>query len=387
MMSSVQDVQRGRASMFISIRRAPSRLGSVLGELLADPQFEAAHIARICRVYRVAMPLYAVMTLATAGIRVRTDPIMALTWFLQTLTALGVYVGLLLRPKRADHVTRIGFCLLFVEMLARIPRAVVASGLRDVDLHAVTVGLVLTLLVAQTLFVPRAARRVSLICAGLVFAIITASFLWVAHPTLDHAWTALRLMAATAALVALANFVNDSARQYGRLWEEHRLMQTLALCDALTDLPNRRACEMTLRREMARSVREDKPLSVFLLDVDHFKAINDHFGHEAGDRVLVGIAQVLRDKLRASDAPARWGGDEFVAVLPATGLVQAQLVAERIRRAVTESELGAGSSPITITLGVTQLSGATDDIASLLARADRNLYQAKRDGRNCSVAA
>jgi two-component system cell cycle response regulator len=227
---------------------------------------------------------------------------------------------------------------------------------------------------------------VSLICASLVFAIIVASLVWVGRPTLDNALTALRLMAATAALVALVNFVNDTARQYGRLWEEHRLMQTLALCDALTDLPNRRACEMTLRREMARSKREGKPLSVVLLDVDHFKAINDRFGHEAGDRVLVGIAQVLRDNLRASDAPARWAGDEFVAVLPTTGLAQAQLVAERIRRAVTESGMGAGPSQITITLGITQLS-VGEDIASLLARADRNLYQAKRDGRNCSVAA
>jgi diguanylate cyclase (GGDEF)-like protein len=125
---------------------------------------------------------------------------------------------------------------------------------------------------------------------------------------------------------------------------------------------------------------------VVLLDVDHFKAINDRFGHEAGDRVLVGIAQVLRDNLRASDAPARWAGDEFVAVLPSTGLAQAQLVAERIRRAVTEAKIAPGPSQVTVTLGVAQLS-VDEDIAALLARADRNLYQAKHDGRNCSVAA
>jgi diguanylate cyclase (GGDEF)-like protein len=367
------------------VRRSPTWLRGVLGELVADPRFEAAHVARIYRVYRVAMPLYAVMALATAGIRFRNDPIMALAWLAQTLTALGTYVALLLRPKRADHVMRIGFCLLFAGMLARIPRGLIASGLREVDTHALTVGLVLTLLVAQTLFVPRAARYVSVICASLVFAVITASFLLVEHPTLNHALTALRLMAAIATLVALVNFVNETARQYGRLWEEHRLMQTLALCDPLTELPNRRACEMTLRREVARSTREGKALSVILLDVDHFKTVNDRFGHEAGDRLLVRIAQVLRDSLRASDAPARWAGDEFVAVLPSTSLAQAQLVAERIRRAVTESELGP--SPITITLGITQLSAGADDILSLLARADRNLYQAKRDGRNCAVAA
>jgi diguanylate cyclase (GGDEF)-like protein len=369
------------------LRRSPFWLRRALLEILTDPQFEPAHVARICRVYRVAMPLYALMTLATAAIRLRTDTIMAVMWSLQTCTAAGVYVGLLLRPSRADHVMRVGFCLLFVGMLARVPHALIASGLRDVDLHATTVALVLTLLVAQTLFAPRAARLVSVTCASFVFVIIACSFVYIDQPTLDHVLTALRLLASVAALVALVGFVNDTARQYGRLWEEHRLMQTLALCDPLTDLPNRRACEITLRREIARGVRETKALSVILLDVDHFKAINDRFGHEAGDRVLVGIAQLLRDNLRASDAPARWAGDEFVAVLPATDLEQAQLVAERIRSAVAGSELGSGSNKITVTLGVTQLVAGGDDVASLLARADRNLYRAKNDGRNCAFAA
>jgi diguanylate cyclase (GGDEF)-like protein len=371
----------------VALRRTPTRLRSVLREILADPEFDAAHVARIYRVYRVAMPLYAVMTLATAGIRFGTDSVIAVAWILQTCTALGTFLGMLLRPKRADHVMRIGFCLLFVGMLLRVPRAVIAYGLRDLDLHAISVGLVLTLLVAQTLFAPKAARRASLVCASFVFAIIAASFLWIDQPTLDHALSALRLMASTAVLVALVGFVNDTARQYGRLWEEHRLMQTLALCDPLTELPNRRACEATLRREMARGEREHQALSVILLDVDHFKTINDRFGHEAGDRVLLRIAQLLRDNLRASDAPARWAGDEFVAVLPSTSLEQAQLVAERIRRAVAESELGSGRHRTTVTLGVTQLLVGGDDIASLLARADRNLYQAKHNGRNCSVAA
>ncbi len=364
----------------------PTWLWTTFVQIIADPQFDAAHVARINRVYRIALPLYAIMTTATAASRAQSDPLMAALWILQACTAFGTYLGLLLRPARADRIMRIGFCFLFLGMLTRVPRAVIASGLRDVDVHAVTVGIVLALLAGQTVFAPRAAKRVNLACAMLTFAVLIGSLGWNDHVTVGHVLAALRLIAATAALVALLGFVNDTVHQYARLWEEHRLMQTLALCDPLTELPNRRACETTLRREIARSEREGKALSVLLLDVDHFKLINDRFGHEEGDRVLQHIAQLLRDNLRASDEPSRWAGDEFVAVLPATNLEHAHLVAERIRRAVASAELAHGPSKITVTLGVAQLV-VGDDARSLLARADRNLYQAKNEGRNCSVAA
>jgi diguanylate cyclase (GGDEF)-like protein len=162
-------------------------------------------------------------------------------------------------------------------------------------------------------------------------------------------------------------------------------MQTLAMCDPLTALPNRRACEASLLREIARATREGGVFSIIMLDVDHFKSINDRFGHEAGDQALVALADILRCNLRASDEAARWAGDEFVLVLPATSIKNAHFVAERIRRAVAAAELRPAEA--TVTLGVAELIAGRDDPYTLLARADINLYEAKRKGRNCTVAA
>jgi diguanylate cyclase (GGDEF)-like protein len=272
-----------------------------------------------------------------------------------------------------------------VGMLARIPRAVSVSALQDVDLHALTVGIILALLVGQTLFAPRVARRVNLTCAALTGLTAVVSLLWVEHLTVAHVFPVVRLIAASATLVALVGFVSNSVYEYGRLWEEHRLMQTLAMCDPLTDLPNRRACEASLLREIARATREGGVFSVVMLDVDHFKSINDQFGHEAGDQALVAVADILRRSLRASDEAARWAGDEFVLVLPATSIENAHFVAERIRRAVGAAQLRPAEA--TVTLGVAEFIAGQDDPQTLLARADANLYEAKRKGRNCTVAA
>ena len=162
------------------------------------------------------------------------------------------------------------------------------------------------------------------------------------------------------------------------------LMHKLASTDVLTGLPNRRAMVDTLASAMALAQRSGQPVSVALIDVDHFKQINDHFGHAAGDAVLVQLSELMRTQLRGSDALARWGGEEFLLCAPATPVSAAHELAERVRRAVAGWPFPHGSS-VTISIGLTQ-SLAGDDLDGLLQRADRALYQAKTGGRDRTVA-
>jgi two-component system cell cycle response regulator len=162
----------------------------------------------------------------------------------------------------------------------------------------------------------------------------------------------------------------------------------LALRDPLTGLPNRRAFEEALRREVARARRSGVPLAIAALDVDHFKRVNDAHGHAAGDAVLAAVAARAAAALRAGDLLARVGGEEFTALLPGAGLDDAAEVAGRVRAAIAAAPIEAAgrSLAVTISLGCAALEPADQDGAALLARADDRLYQAKRAGRDRVVA-
>jgi diguanylate cyclase (GGDEF)-like protein len=157
-----------------------------------------------------------------------------------------------------------------------------------------------------------------------------------------------------------------------------------AHADPLTGLPNRRAFEEGLAREIARAARASLPLAVLALDVDHFKRVNDAHGHPAGDEVLRTIAACLAQAARAGDLVGRVGGEEFAAALPGADLAQAREVAERIRARVAAEPVAAGAAavPVTVSIGVASLGADAADGPSLLARADARLYEAKRSGRN-----
>ena len=158
----------------------------------------------------------------------------------------------------------------------------------------------------------------------------------------------------------------------------------MAATDPLTGLKNRRAFDNRLQTELAVVKRRGTPLSLLMLDVDHFKQINDSFGHDAGDTVLVTIAQALSNSARLVDAVARVGGEEFAVILPNTHAQAAQEVAERMRIAVAQSSDLA--QPTTISIGVATLQDQ-EDANSLYARADAALYTAKKTGRNRVAAA
>jgi diguanylate cyclase (GGDEF)-like protein len=156
--------------------------------------------------------------------------------------------------------------------------------------------------------------------------------------------------------------------------------ERLAVTDRLTGLANRRGAEQVAKREIVRVRRFAAPLSFVVFDIDHFKAVNDTHGHGAGDQVLQKIARAIAAQLRETDLAARWGGEEFLVVLPNTGLEAAHCCADRIRRAVSSLVMPVGG-PMTISGGVAQLMPA-EALPEVIARADAQLYRAKAAGRN-----
>jgi diguanylate cyclase (GGDEF)-like protein len=157
-----------------------------------------------------------------------------------------------------------------------------------------------------------------------------------------------------------------------------RRLETLALTDQLTGLPNRRAWEETLSRELARAARDGLPVCVAVLDLDAFKRFNDDNGHLAGDALLRDAADAWRTELRGSDVLARYGGDEFAALIPGRGVDTAVIVVERLRRACPQGS--------TCSAGVAVWDGA-ESALDLFGRADAALYVAKQSGRNQIAAA
>jgi diguanylate cyclase (GGDEF)-like protein len=164
-------------------------------------------------------------------------------------------------------------------------------------------------------------------------------------------------------------------------------MGRIAITDPLTAIMNRRGITVGLLDAMAQAERYRTSLTVAMADIDHFKEINDTYGHEAGDRVLKGVAALLSDALRMPDKVGRYGGEEFLIVLPHTGLVPGRKIVERIRATVSKTnfDLGAKKARLTISIGVTQFKPG-DDLEQLLSHADKALYDAKKGGRNLVVA-
>ena len=177
----------------------------------------------------------------------------------------------------------------------------------------------------------------------------------------------------------------DAVRYRERLERAKRELETMSLTDSLTELPNRRHLMETLQREVSQHNRLKRPLSVSILDVDHFKAVNDTHGHLCGDRVLAQLGAVLRERLRTYDFIARYGGEEFCAVLPNTRLEEAFLVMERLRTAVQTCPFAYDGKALHLTVSVGIASNETPpapDLDVLLLRADEALYRAKIGGRN-----
>jgi two-component system cell cycle response regulator len=191
-------------------------------------------------------------------------------------------------------------------------------------------------------------------------------------------------------LVARACSQVKRKRYTERLRDSVQISMELAVTDALTGLYNRRYMESHVGTLVERSAARGKSLSVLLLDIDYFKAINDTYGHDAGDDVLRDFSDRLRACIRGIDLACRYGGEEFVVVMPDTDIGVATMVAERIRRRVAGDlfpiQGGEKQIEVTISIGIAARSTPEDTAAMILKRSDEALYRAKRDGRNRVVA-
>ncbi len=163
----------------------------------------------------------------------------------------------------------------------------------------------------------------------------------------------------------------------------------LSSLDALTGLANVRQFRMALDQELDRVSRGGSPMALMMIDADHFKSVNDTYGHLAGDVVLQAIAQCLKDNMRPMDTLARYGGEEFAAILPNCLAQHALRAAERFRKRVEAKQIALPNGEtvqVTVSVGVVSVpAGRKSDAKSLIAAADRQLYEAKSGGRNCAV--
>ncbi len=184
---------------------------------------------------------------------------------------------------------------------------------------------------------------------------------------------------ATALLLGLIYFF--TAQLIQRLAEARKMIEKIAITDELTELFNRRHILERFVEEFEKVKRLKTPLSCILADIDHFKSINDRFGHLAGDAVLKDISRRLKNAVRAYDIVGRYGGEEFLIILPDTGLEDARNFAERIRLRVKEAVNLAGGA-ITMSLGVTSAQDADHSVDDIIKRADERLYGAKNAGRD-----
>jgi two-component system, cell cycle response regulator len=161
-------------------------------------------------------------------------------------------------------------------------------------------------------------------------------------------------------------------------------VSVLSVTDPLTLLYNRRHFEEILKAEFSRALRYKMPLSCMMIDIDHFKIVNDTYGHVAGDAVIRDVTQIIRRSIRDADTPCRWGGEEFVVLAPVTSKTSAEPPARRILNGVAECIFrGIGDGKITVSIGIADMSGTgIDGPAKLVHAADIAMYEAKQSGKN-----
>lgn len=227
-------------------------------------------------------------------------------------------------------------------------------------------------LLAFNLFSRRQALRFSLVYLALGLLAGGAGLLLNPSLNLSAINTALQFTLSNIAYLALLYMFAHLRRYYAQMYQ-------MAYTDSLTNLTNRRAMQRRLESELERARRYNRPFTLLLADLDHFKQVNDTYGHSVGDQVLREVAERLAHHLRESDSLARWGGEEFLILAPETDLHQAQLLAQRLLEAIREAPMSG--VPVTLSFGVACYR-QDDSIAALLSRADEALYRAKASGRN-----
>ena len=189
----------------------------------------------------------------------------------------------------------------------------------------------------------------------------------------------LLLLGVIAAIIfrPMARHICSAQDKLGNIADQ---MERMAYTDPLTRTNNRRKYAAMINRELYRVRRYNTPMTALLMDIDHFKGTNDRHGHQVGDEILIGLAQLIQANIRSTDYLFRWGGEEFLVLLTDTHVADGLIVAEKLRSAVEHIELVRGIQ-VTISIGVTKTTDS-DDEDTLVRRADEAMYKAKENGRN-----
>ncbi|MGS0674845.1 GGDEF domain-containing protein [Shewanella sp. 0m-4] len=181
--------------------------------------------------------------------------------------------------------------------------------------------------------------------------------------------------------------VTDVAINKLQLKSANERLEYLSQIDGLSQLFNRRHWELCLQKEFDRHTRYGSETSLVMIDIDHFKVINDTYGHQAGDRVIQNVSHTIRKSLRETDCAGRYGGEEFAVVLANTPAVNARFFAERLRKKVEQLQIAYEEQliKVTISIGICEIKPEVNDCETWLSQADQALYQAKEAGRNCCI--
>jgi diguanylate cyclase (GGDEF)-like protein len=259
-------------------------------------------------------------------------------------------------------------------MLLFISWVVIHTG----GVHSPLLNLYLLVIIASALTLGK-------VITLLEFVLITCVYLYMGYPIYAGEtfsvsnFVQLMVMFTPFLLVGYLTTMLAADVQYGR-----KMLELLAETDELTGAHNRRSLGGALQRELERSIRLGKPFSLMQIDADNLKSINDSFGHEAGDKLLKNLCDIVEETSRESDTLARTGGDEFVMLLPGIDGEHAAVIGERIRKAVTNSAFDVKGNQIstTVSIGIACYPHDTDNLDELLRMADSAMYLSKQAGRN-----
>lgn len=277
----------------------------------------------------------------------------------------------------------IGYAVITTNAFAEF---VLGLATRDLPVVLLNVGIWLLVLYVFAFFVFKARQGLYVSLAVSLASLFIALAVVVARGLTDtnSLYSLLKFYCATFFVIAFGYAAALWREQVEKARTDAETAQQLALTDGLTGVYNRRGLELLLEKEASRSERYERDLSIILFDLDHFKQINDSYGHSAGDEVLKTVAEIVQSQLRKGDEVGRWGGEEFMVICSETDIGQACLVADRLREAVANYDWQGMT--VTASFGLARRQTG-ELLGSLFQRTDAALYQAKRSGRNCTKVA
>lgn len=329
------------------------------------------------RVTRFAAVLSIVVSLVHSILLVMLGSPLWLVTFVYGVICTGLLW--MLNPTRPARIFVFGLLLFWLIYLSALSMLTLSLG-RIAGFQTLLLGMFPIMVVSARM---ATGIKLALVIVFTLYAIGLQEIAGTTQPANQLDATAFSLMRGLNFATAIFAISSIVWRYFRLINEQQANLTQLATTDLLTGLHNRRMMTDFADREVARSLRHGLPLSILMCDLDHFKAINDEYGHEAGDGALAGFAELLKMAVRESEAMCRWGGEEFLVLLPNTDLAGAAVVAERIRSAVEQTPFAAGEKPsqLTLTIGAASLR-PNENLQQLIKRADDALYAGKRAGRN-----